>query len=297
MKTPRAALVVLAVSMALYLVVGLFFAPRGSSDAVEQGNKEPVVASDANGKVQLLNAEDSLSFAVSMMVARDLPRAMEELGITSKNIDLFVKGVCDAFPAGASADEETYAHGVVVGADALEMLERAEEAIYQSDTTMRVKRGVFLEGLKAVAYGDASTMSLNTAYNYYNERIFKGPSEEFIRRNSLRNGVETLANGVQVKVERNGKGVVAKGGNSVKCIYKATYPNGKVFDSSRGQAVELSMDQVVPGLAYVLTTYPAGTCCKVYIPWQLAYGKHGNEQVPPYSAIVYDLEIVGVAKK
>ncbi len=297
MKTPKAALVVLAVSMTLYLVVGLFFAPRGSSDAVEQGNKEPVVVSVADGKVQLLNAEDSLSFAVSMMVARDLPRAMEELGITSENIDLFVKGVCDAFPAGASADEETYARGVVVGAAALEMLERAEEAIYQSDTTMRVKRGVFLEGLKAAAYGDGSTMSLNAAYNYYNERIFKGPSEEFIRRNSSRNGVETLANGVQVKVERNGKGVVAKGGSTVKCIYKATYPNGKVFDSSRGQAVELSMDQVVPGLAYVLTTYPAGTCCKVYIPWQLAYGKHGNEQVPPYSAIVYDLEIVGVAKK
>ena len=100
-----------------------------------------------------------------------------------------------------------------------------------------------------------------------------------------------------MKVERKGKGAVAKGGSTVKCIYKATYLNGKVFDSSRGQAVELSMDQVVPGLAYVLTTYPAGTCCKVYIPWQLAYGKYGNEQVPPYSAIVYDLEIVGVAKK
>jgi FKBP-type peptidyl-prolyl cis-trans isomerase FklB len=297
MKTPKAALVVLAVSMTLYLVVGLFFAPRGGNDATEQVDKESVVVSVADGKVQLLNAEDSLSFAVSMMVARDLPRAMEELGITSENIDLFVKGVCDAFPAGVSADEETYARGVVVGAAALEMLERAEEAIYQSDTTMRVKRGVFLEGLKAAAYGDGSTMSLNAAYNYYNERIFKGPSEEFIRRNSSRNGVETLANGVQVKIERNGKGVVAKGGNSVKCIYKATYPNGKVFDSSRGQAVELSLDQAVPGLAYVLTTYPAGTRCKVYIPWQLAYGKHGNEQVPPYSAIVYDLEIVGVAKK
>ena len=48
-------MVVLAVSMTLYLVVGLFFAPRGGNDAAEQVDKESVVVSVADGKVQLLS--------------------------------------------------------------------------------------------------------------------------------------------------------------------------------------------------------------------------------------------------
>ena len=48
----------------------------------------------------------------------------------------------------------------------------------------------------------------------------------------------------------------------------------------------------INGLAEVLMTLPAGTQCMVYVPWNLAYGAQGTNKISPYSALVYDLEIL-----
>ena len=247
-------------------------------------------------KVVLATAHDSLSFAVSTIIARDMPMAIKELGIGQENIDDFVNGICAAFPVDFSPRAVAFAHGAAMAVDAIEMLERANKAMYQSDTAIKVDHRVFLEGLKAMANGNHGTMSVEDAYEYYNRRIFCRPSEEFIKRNAGRRGVQVLPGGVQVKVERVGKGEVATYGNKVGCIYKASFINGKVFESSRGEVVEIRLDNTVPGLDEVLRSFPAGTVCKVYIPWQLAYGDRGNGKVPPYSALIYDLEIVKIIK-
>ena len=89
-----------------------------------------------------------------------------------------------------------------------------------------------------------------------------------------------------------GSGAKAGNDDTVKCIYKGTYPNGAVFDSSRGEAVDLEVASLVPGLAEVVMTLPAGTQCMVYVPWNLAYGAKGSGKISPYSALVYDIEII-----
>ena len=43
-------------------------------------------------------------------------------------------------------------------------------------------------------------------------------------------------------------------------------------------------------------TVADATKCKVYLPWYKAYGERGGDRVPPYSAIVYDIEIVKIVK-
>lgn len=252
-------------------------------------------ASAADGTL-LITADDSLSYAVSMMVAGDLPYAIKELDITSATIDYFVKGLCDAFPVDASPEAIAYAHGVVVGASAMDMLDKANDAIYQSDTTQKVDSRIFLEGLKAMARGNAA-MSLEDAADYYYSSVFRLPSEEFIAKNRERRGVETLPGGVQVKIEGYGSGDVAELGSKVGYIYKASFINGNLFESSRGEAAEAIVGSMLPGLAKVFTTLPVGTKCKVYLPWDLAYGANGSDKVPPYSALVYDIEFVKIVKK
>ena len=242
-------------------------------------------------------ADDSLSYAVSLIIARDLPRAIEELGISDEHLATFVKGLGDAFPADGSPESVAYAHGVVIGATAMDMLEDAERAIAQSDTTKRVNKQVFLEALKATAAGEGLAMTLPQAYDYYNGVVFRHPSEEFIARNRTRNGVETLPCGVQVKVECAGDGETATLGSTVGYIYKASYINGNTVESSRGEVVEAVVGTMLPGLAGVMTALPVGTKCKAYLPWQLAYGARGSNKVPPYSALVYDIEIVKIVKK
>ena len=286
MKTGNKALLTIAAALASYLLVGLLFIPRTAR--VQQ-------ASSAD--VTVVAEDDSLSYAVSLIIARDMPRAIEELGISAAEIDVFVNGLTNAFPADGSPEAIAYARGVVIGATAMEMLEDAEYAISQSDTTKKVNKQMFLEGLKATAKGDGFMMTLEQAYEYYNGVVFRRPSEAFIAKNSTRGGVETLSGGVQVKIEREGTGETASSRSTVGYIYKASYINGNVVESSRGEVVEASVGSMLPGLAQVMTTLPVGTKCKAYIPWHLAYGKRGNGKVPPYSALVYDLEIVEIVKK
>ena len=98
----------------------------------------------------------------------------------------------------------------------------------------------------------------------------------------------------QLFVPGAGNGRAATYSDAIKCVYKGTYPNGSAFDSSRGFAVEKRVNEMVPGLAEAVMNLPSGTKCKVYIPWELGYGANGSRNVAPYSALVYDLEIVEV---
>ena len=248
-------------------------------------------------KVELRNASDSISFAVSMLISEDMPVAMRELGIDDETLPAFLRGVRDAFPADGSPEAIAYSRGVLMAASAMDMLERADKAIYPGDTVNKVDRKLFLEGLIATAYGTGKTMTTQCAKEYYNRRVFRAVSDEFIKKNKERPGVITLPSGLQYKIEKMGSGDVAGIGDKVNCIYKGSYPNGAVFDSSRDNVVTLQVRTLIDGLIEAFTTLPVGTVCKLYIPWELAYGEKGTHSIPPYSALVYDLEIIGIADK
>lgn len=249
-----------------------------------------------SGEVSLRNVDDSLSYSVSMLVSEDLPKMMVEEGIDSTTVDDFLRGVRAAFPLDDSPESQAYMNGVMVAVEAINMLDKANKAIYPDEKEKKVDRELFVEGIVAAATGNNEVMDMASAVEYYNRHVFRARSERFISENASRPGVVTLPSGVQYKVGVMGDGEKARYGEKVRCIYKGTYPNGAVFESSRGEVVELAVNEVVPGLAEVLMTLPAGTQCMVYVPWELAYGAEGAGGISPYSALVYDLEIVGTGK-
>lgn len=242
--------------------------------------------------VVLESVDDSLSYAVSMLVSEDLPKMMAEDGIDSTTVDDFLRGVRAAFPLDDSPESKAYMSGVMVAVEAAGMLDKANKAIYPDEKDKKVDRKLFLEGVVATATGNKGVMSVPYAIEYYNLYVFRARSEQFIRENAVRPGVVTLPSGVQYKLGRMGNGKRAGYNDTVRCIYKGTYPNGATFASSRGGEVELKVSEQVSGLAEVLMTLPAGTQCMVYVPWNLAYGAQGTNKISPYSALVYDLEIL-----
>ena len=248
--------------------------------------------SSPSGEVRLRNVDDSLSYAVSMLVSEDLPGMLAAEGIDSTTIDDFIRGVRAAFPLDDSPESRAYLNGVVVAVEAMDMLNRANKSIYPDGNDKKVDRKLFVEGIVAASKGDSEVMDMAFAIDFYNQHIFRARSEQFISENASRPGVITLPSGVQYKVSVMGSGAKAGNDDTVKCIYKGTYPNGAVFDSSRGEAVDLEVASLVPGLAEVVMTLPAGTQCMVYVPWNLAYGAKGSGKISPYSALVYDIEII-----
>lgn len=248
--------------------------------------------SSPSGEVRLRNVDDSLSYAVSMLVSEELPGMLAAEGIDSTTIDDFIRGVRAAFPLDDSPESRAYLNGVVVAVEAMDMLNRANKSIYPDGNDKKVDRKLFVEGIVAASKGDSEVMDMAFAIDFYNQHIFRARSEQFISENASRPGVITLPSGVQYKVSVMGSGAKAGNDDTVKCIYKGTYPNGAVFESSRGEAVDLEVASLVPGLAEVVMTLPAGTQCMVYVPWNLAYGAKGSGKISPYSALVYDIEII-----
>lgn len=248
-----------------------------------------------NSSIALSNEDDSLAYAVSMVLSEGFPAIMSKEGVDSATVDDFVRGMRAVFPVEETPEARAYLAGVYAAIEAAGMLEKVDESVYPDEKDKKVSRRLFLEGLVASATGNAA-MGSNEAEKYYNQKIFRARSEKFIASNKKRSGVASLRSGVQYKIETMGKGPKAVHGDTVACIYKGMYPNGAVFATSRGQVAGLAVDEVVPGLAEVFMTLPAGTRCMAYIPWQHAYGAKGTSSIAPYSALVYDLEIVEVKK-
>ncbi len=284
MKSGNKALLAIAAALIVYAVVGLLFMPREGEQNEVQVSQNNVVAEDT-----------LLSYALGIIIAQDVPYAMDMLGISESETGEFVKGMRDAFPVDDSPEAVAYARGLLMGASAMETLEEAEYGISQSDSTKKVNKNKFFEAVEDIATGNTS-MTIEQAWEYYNNVVYRTPSEAFIERNSTRSGIQVLPSGVQVKVEQQGEGEIPTMKDTVAYIYKGSYINGNMFESSRGEAVEAAVGSMMPGLAEVLTTYPVGTKCKVYLPWQRAYGEKGRKPVPPYSALVYDIEIVKIVK-
>lgn len=248
-------------------------------------------------ELALADETDSISYAVGAYMSQDIQQvAFEQLKVDKAFTDEFVRGIRDAYPADNSSKELAYSYGQYIGAQAQVMLERAHKMLYGNDTTKTIDRELFLEAVVASVYGGERTMSAHDAISYYNKFKYRDASEQFMRDNANRPGVVTLPDGLQYKVETMGSGEPATIDDTVCCIYKGTFVSGRSFDSSRGHVAKLRVNSLIPGFAKALCLLPKGTRAKIYIPWELGYGAEGTNSVEPYSALVYDIEIVDIIR-
>jgi FKBP-type peptidyl-prolyl cis-trans isomerase len=104
------------------------------------------------------------------------------------------------------------------------------------------------------------------------------------------------ASGIYYLVEKTGKGKAAKKGDKVQVLYKGTLLNGQVFDENLkdGISFPVGLGQVIPGWDEMLQLMKEGDKIKAIIPWNLAYGPRGNGPIPPFSTLVFEMELVKV---
>ena len=125
----------------------------------------------------------------------------------------------------------------------------------------------------------------------------KEAGEAFLVENKGKEGVVTLPSGLQYKVLNEGSGKQPKATDRVQCHYEGTLIDGTVFDSSirRGEPAVFGVSQVIPGWVEALQLMSEGAKWRLYIPQEMAYGAHGaGEQIPPYSALIFDVELIKV---
>lgn len=118
----------------------------------------------------------------------------------------------------------------------------------------------------------------------------------FLVENAQRDEVQVTDSGLQYEVVVTGTGKVPVAGQSVRVHYHGTFTHGGVFDSSvaRGQPAEFPVTGVIPGWVEALQLMPVGSKWKLYIPQDLAYGAQGSGSIPPYSALVFEVELLDI---
>ena len=126
----------------------------------------------------------------------------------------------------------------------------------------------------------------------------KEEGEKFLAENALREGVITTPSGLQYEVLKMGKGKKPKATDKVKVHYHGTLTNGTVFDSSvdRNEPITFGLTQVIAGWTEALQLMPVGSKFKLYIPQQLGYGSQQAGSIPPYSTLIFEVELLGIEK-
>lgn len=165
----------------------------------------------------------------------------------------------------------------------------------------------FAKAVKAVLAGEGTSMSVAdsqaTLQEYFTKlqeeqsTAFKAEGEAFLAENAKKEGVVTLASGLQYKVIKAGNGKSPKASDSVECHYEGRLIDGTKFDSSydRGETATFGVTQVIAGWVEALQLMKEGDKWQLYIPYNLAYGERGaGAQIPPFATLVFDVELVKV---
>jgi FKBP-type peptidyl-prolyl cis-trans isomerase len=131
----------------------------------------------------------------------------------------------------------------------------------------------------------------------YGKNIDEG--EKFLAENKKRDGVQETSSGLQYEVITMGTGDKPGPQDVVKVHYTGMLMDSTKFDSSldRGEPAQFGVNQVITGWQEGIQLMPVGSKFKFYIPYELGYGEQGTGPIPPYSTLLFEVELLEIVKE
>ena len=170
-----------------------------------------------------------------------------------------------------------------------------------------IKIDNFLSGMQEVINGVEpkinNDQALMVIQNYFTKKqsarseVKIEEGRKFLEENSKKEGVITLASGLQYEVIIDGSGEKPKLEDNVTTHYHGTLLDGTVFDSSvdRGEPASFPVGGVIKGWTEALQLMSVGSKWKLYVPYDLAYGERGaGPQIGPYSTLIFEVELLNI---
>jgi FKBP-type peptidyl-prolyl cis-trans isomerase FklB len=194
-------------------------------------------------------------------------------------------------------DSASYVMGVSVG------------RFYQQQGVSSINATMLAKGINDVLQQKGLTLDdnqMNILMNRYMSIIQESKvkpviaaGEKFLAANKTKAGVKTTASGLQYEVITMGTGPKPTAADSVTVNYVGTLLDGSEFDNSykRGEPITFALGGVIRGWTEGLQLMPVGSKFKFYIPHQLGYGTHDQQQIPGGSVLVFEVELLGITGK
>ena len=249
--------------------------------------------------VVLATESDSLSYAAGVHATRGLiPFIQQSYKVDTAYMADFIRGYEEAIAKANTPQGTAY----IVGMQIAQMVNQRilpgtrEELKSAKDS---IDAAMFSRGFVAALANDTTLFSVKKA-GEFKTQILAGAGEKFLAENAKKPGVKVLPSGLQYKVIKAGQGEVPKATDEVEVIYEGRLIDGTVFDatSKHGGAKtdKFRAGNLIKGWTEALTTMPVGSKWQLYIPYELAYGERQAGQIPPYSTLIFDLELVSIVK-
>ncbi len=128
------------------------------------------------------------------------------------------------------------------------------------------------------------------------KEVYKRENENFLKEISLQSDIKRIDR-IFYKEIKKGENSVSPNLNSIVTVhYKGKLINGKEFDNSvkRNYPEAFRVRDVIEGWQIALQGMNVGDKWTVYIPYELGYGSRSIPDIPAFSTLIFDIELLGI---
>ncbi len=296
--------------IALTVLVSASF---GTVSAKEKKNKKQKAV--AVQPVELKSDVDSVAYAIGMVQTNGLKNYLvSQLKVDTAYMADFIEGLKEGTADKIDAKKNAFYAGIQIGQQvANQMVKGINQQLFGADTTQAVSLDKLMAGFVTALVGEKGLMTMEEAQGNAHrltqqikeratDKLYGANREagrKFLAENKLKEGVIVTPSGLQYKVLKQGEGAVPQRTDKVKVHYEGRLVDGTVFDASSkhgSEPISFRADQVIKGWTEALTMMPVGSKWQLFIPYELAYGERNSGMIKPFSALIFDVELVDIEK-
>ena len=295
--------------LALLVAAGSVFntASAQSKKKGKQNAKWEVVECE-DGAVVLTSPSDTLSYAAGMSMTRGLDDYLaNQFGVTPAQMPDFLRGLRRGIKNRKDSAFAAYVAGLLISSQVDKTMLPNIASKFEG-TSAPINPDLLYKGFVAALAKDSTVLKQAAAEQIFEKKEvelkaqkdaeIKAKNEAYLEENKKKEGVVTMADGLQYRIIKKGDGPIPTAADRVQVIYEGKTIDGKVFDATSRHGVEFDTFNVgglIKGWTEALQMMPVGSKWEIVIPQNLAYGERGaGRDIAPFSTLIFTLELKGI---
>lgn len=294
--------------LALLVAAGSVFNTASAQSKKKRKQNTKCSVECKEGAVVLTSASDTLSYAAGMSMTRGLDDYLaNQFGVTPAQMPDFLRGLRQGIANRKDSAFAAYVAGLLISSQVDKTMLPNIASKFEG-TSAPINPDLLYKGFVAALAKDSTVLKQSTAEQIFEKKEvelkaqkdaeIKAKNEAYLAENKKKEGVVTLADGLQYRIIKKGDGPIPTAADRVQVIYEGKTIDGKVFDATSRHGVEFDTFNVgglIKGWTEALQMMPVGSKWEIVIPQHLAYKERGaGRDIGPFSTLIFTLELKGI---